>query len=503
LETPHSLLTPLVWLHCNKCFKLLVGLVGCVFVLVVLVSTLWVVCSVLNPQCFTFTQTIKVCNFSPFLLLLLKWGVKIVMVVDPGRRTFTGLIFNSSISCNFSEPIMFNTLLALPKTFSDNLKKKLPESVSLKGPSGVVWNIGLTTRDDTLYFANGWEQFVKDHVLKENDFLVFKYNGESQFDVLIFDGGNFCEKSGSYFVRKCGHTEHAGGSLNKKRDTDNSMEECNIPSNAGVECASHEKHVHVNGVKEPMEVPIGSPCEKTFNAGVEFAGAEQFSPDGVTVAAISSETANGKRVRRLVSAVRHVQTKRRGRPAKVSQVRERALDWVNGLEAAEPVSAVKSGSGSYEVYTSNRRPVTDDEVKNTHALAQAARTEDSLVVVMRPSHVYKRFFVSMPNKWIGDHITPTSQDVILRLGKGEWIARYSYHTIRHTGGLSGGWKHFALDNNLEEFDVCVYKPAGQINNTLVIDVTIFRVVEDVVPLTAMTPGKRGRRPSKKAIQTET
>lgn len=224
---------------------------------------------------------------------------------------------------------------ALPKAFSDNLKKKLPENVTLKGPGGVVWNIGMTTRDDTLYFAHGWEQFVKDHCLKENDFLVFKYNGESQFDVLIFNGGSLCEKAGSYFVRKCGHTgiEHAGGSLNKKRDTDNnSLEEGNIPpSNAGVECALHEKSVHANGTKEPIDVPPETPpTEKTFNAGVESSGVEQFTPDGgVTLVAVPSETANGKRIRNIVSAVKHVHTKRKGRPAKW-HVRERTLDWVAG-----------------------------------------------------------------------------------------------------------------------------------------------------------------------------
>ncbi|MCI49834.1 B3 domain-containing protein, partial [Trifolium medium] len=79
-------------------------------------------------------------------------------------------------------------LQALPKTFSNNVKKKLPENVTLKGPSGVLWNIGLKTKDDTVYFVDGWERFVKDHSLKENDFLLFKYNGESLFEVFIFDG---------------------------------------------------------------------------------------------------------------------------------------------------------------------------------------------------------------------------------------------------------------------------------------------------------------------------
>ncbi|CAJ1972637.1 unnamed protein product [Sphenostylis stenocarpa] len=396
--------------------------------------------------------------------------------------------------------------LALPKTFSDNLKKKLPENVTLKGPSGVAWNIAMTTRDDTMYLAHGWQQFVKDHCLKENDFLVFKYNGESQFDVLVFDGGSLCEKASSYFVRKCGHTEveHVGGSLDKRRDTtDGPVEEGGIPLNAGVECASPEKSVHANGTKQPISVPFEAPSEEAFNADIESAGAEHVTPVGVTLSAVPTGTVSGKRIRKLVSAVKHVQTKRRGRPAKVTHVTDRALDWVSGLETGEPVSAVRSGP--YELYISNRRPVTEDEIKNTLSLAQAERPEDSLVVVMRPSHVYKRFFVSMPNKWIGEHIPPMSQDVILRMGKGEWIARYSYHNIRHTGGLTGGWKHFALDNNLEEFDVCVFKPAGQMNDTLVIDMTIFRVVQEIVPLSAVSStGKRGgRKPAQNVVLTET
>lgn len=66
------------------------------------------------------------------------------------------------------------------------------------------------------------------------------------------------------------------------------------------------------------------------------------------------------------------------------------FESISGLDA-EPVSAVRSAA--QEAFISNRRPVTDDEIKNALALAQAGRTDDSLVVVMRPSHVYKRFFV--------------------------------------------------------------------------------------------------------------
>ncbi|XP_004499104.3 B3 domain-containing protein REM16-like [Cicer arietinum] len=400
----------------------------------------------------------------------------------------------------------YHQQLELPKTFSDNVKKKLPENVTLKGPSGVMWDIGLTTRDGMAYFTNGWQQFVKDHSLKENDFLVFKYNGESLFEVLIFDGESFCEKAGPYFVRKCGQaaaqTEQGGGCSSKRRETDNSVEEVNTPSNGGDEGDSPEKSAHLNGIQVPFVAPSNTPNGKTSNAGVESSGPEQEMEDAVneTDPTADPSQTNGKRVRKSVYAATPVQIKRRGRPPKPSNSQGRALNWV-----ADAEHSPKCRSGTCELYTSNRRPVTQNEIENTLLLAQAACTNECLLVTMRPSHVYKRFYVSFPNKWILSYISPSSQEVILRMGEGEWIAKYCYHNIRNNGGLTGGWKYFALDNNLEEFDVCLFKPSGHLMDRLIIEMSIFRVVEEITPLTAMSsPGrKRGvKRRVTSSVQTE-
>ena len=162
---------------------------------------------------------------------------------------------------------------ALPKTFSDNLKKKLPENVTLKGPSGVVWNIGLNTRGDTVYFVDGWQRFVKDHSLKENDFLVFKYNGESLFEVLIFDGESFCEKAASYFVLECGQARTEQG-CNKGKNSNNYVEEVNTP-NCGVECASPEKFQSLDSIRTPLALTFETTNGNTFNAGFKSASPEK------------------------------------------------------------------------------------------------------------------------------------------------------------------------------------------------------------------------------------
>lgn len=47
--------------------------------------------------------------------------------------------------------------------------------------------------DDDVYFKSGWEKFVQDNSLEFGDFLIFYYNGGSDFFVSI-SGKNNCLK---------------------------------------------------------------------------------------------------------------------------------------------------------------------------------------------------------------------------------------------------------------------------------------------------------------------
>ncbi|WZY86266.1 hypothetical protein YC2023_032650 [Brassica napus] len=118
------------------------------------------------------------------------------------------LYWNHFQTVHFSQLLLpgFHNRLAIPKKFSTYCKRKLAKIVTLKSPSGTKYNVGLEEDDEkTLAFRCGWDKFVKDHSLHESDLLVFKFNGSSEFEVLIFDGDTLCEKPTSYFVRKCGH----------------------------------------------------------------------------------------------------------------------------------------------------------------------------------------------------------------------------------------------------------------------------------------------------------
>lgn len=85
-----------------------------------------------------------------------------------------------------------------------NSHKLLGQKI-LTGPSGNTWLVEVKrTEEDDYVFCNGWEIFVKDHCLEDADLLVFKMDGFSAFDVMIFDA-SACEKEGTFFVKKDGN----------------------------------------------------------------------------------------------------------------------------------------------------------------------------------------------------------------------------------------------------------------------------------------------------------
>ncbi|KAJ4788108.1 B3 domain-containing protein [Rhynchospora pubera] len=95
----------------------------------------------------------------------------------------------------------FTNHLDLPRNFAKRFKGKILEIVKLKGPSGRTWPIEVLKSENKLSLKSGWTNFVTANKIDENDLLVFKYSGNSSFDVVIFDRSG-CEKVVSFTTKK-------------------------------------------------------------------------------------------------------------------------------------------------------------------------------------------------------------------------------------------------------------------------------------------------------------
>ncbi|KAI9093304.1 hypothetical protein K1719_027318 [Acacia pycnantha] len=78
--------------------------------------------------------------------------------------------------------------MRIPKVFVRRFENELCASEATIGvPDGRVWKMELKKSENEVYFCKGWEEFVKYYSLRFGFFLVFKYEGKSQFSAVIFD----------------------------------------------------------------------------------------------------------------------------------------------------------------------------------------------------------------------------------------------------------------------------------------------------------------------------
>jgi B3 DNA binding domain len=89
----------------------------------------------------------------------------------------------------------------IPKKFAETIKGSVGENIELESPRGTAWHVKMIRSNETLVLQSGWKQFVAANNIVKNDSLVFIYDGNSSFKVLIFDPCG-CEKAASYFATK-------------------------------------------------------------------------------------------------------------------------------------------------------------------------------------------------------------------------------------------------------------------------------------------------------------
>ncbi|KAJ1294510.1 hypothetical protein BS78_01G151600 [Paspalum vaginatum] len=81
----------------------------------------------------------------------------------------------------------FRSRMAVPNKFVRHFRDKIPEKIKLKVSNGSTCTVVVTRYLNKLVLKAGWEAFVSTHGIKMGDFLVFSYNGNFLFEVLIFD----------------------------------------------------------------------------------------------------------------------------------------------------------------------------------------------------------------------------------------------------------------------------------------------------------------------------
>ncbi|KAL9258853.1 B3 domain-containing transcription factor VRN1-like protein [Drosera capensis] len=91
--------------------------------------------------------------------------------------------------------------LRIPPKFAKKYGEHLSKTESLTVPNGAAWKVEVVKSDDVIRLSSGWEKFMESYSIKLGHFLVFRYEGNSSFYVLIF-GMSATETKYPTLVRK-------------------------------------------------------------------------------------------------------------------------------------------------------------------------------------------------------------------------------------------------------------------------------------------------------------
>ncbi|GMI68861.1 REPRODUCTIVE MERISTEM 39, REDUCED VERNALIZATION RESPONSE 1 [Hibiscus trionum] len=78
-------------------------------------------------------------------------------------------------------------VLGIPREFVRKYGNDLPNTVELEVPSGAIWKVELTKNNGRVRMQEGWREFAEHYSLEFGSFVVFRYEGNGHFGVLIFD----------------------------------------------------------------------------------------------------------------------------------------------------------------------------------------------------------------------------------------------------------------------------------------------------------------------------
>ncbi|KAG2547397.1 putative B3 domain-containing protein Os03g0621600 isoform X2 [Panicum virgatum] len=96
----------------------------------------------------------------------------------------------------------FRSRMTIPDKFAQRFRDKIRGKITLKVYNGSTCTVVVARYQNKLVLEAGWEAFISTHDIRLADLLVFRYNGNFQFEVLVFDP-SCCVKESSNVAQNC------------------------------------------------------------------------------------------------------------------------------------------------------------------------------------------------------------------------------------------------------------------------------------------------------------
>ncbi|XP_042389230.1 B3 domain-containing protein Os01g0723500-like isoform X1 [Zingiber officinale] len=295
----------------------------------------------------------------------------------------------------------FTHHLRIPPKFLKHIPGPATESktaIFLHGPSGSKWTVELRRNREGTFLASGWSKFVKDHSLKECEFLVFRYDGNMHFTVFLFDT-TACEREDAFAVRRLKQPWKTRGRRLKEEPVE-------------VSSCSVKQEIMKHGVEETKPVQI-QPYLPSQERCVAF-------PDPIWNDKLKME------------------------------------------EFELPLSMIRNKRNYRRLcISSTRRHVTDEEKLQAHKVAKSFTSALPYTIIRMSTTTLFKGYMNIPTRFSREHLPQNTSNLILHdpIDR-SWVVNYI--PKEKGNKISRGWMAFAKANKLEEGDFCVFELVGTV-----------------------------------------
>lgn len=344
------------------------------------------------------------------------------------------------------DPSFSSESLEIPRKFAKLIYGEVPGVASLLGPSGRTWRANIVLLNGEICFQNGWDIFVRDNSLELGDSLVFRYDGNLCFSVLVFDQSK-CEKEAACSF-ECRHDSRNLDNHLKKRERENSAP--------------------VNDILEGIPKRIRSSLLYS-----ECISIDTNSPTHRKNSPIISEFISSKK-----NAESHSDfASKKGFPEEISYVVRQSgvmsmANEQNNVDCAlrNLVTIAIPSQGSVVIADSEATMYNRTEKEEFLSPEEADRLARSFTssfpnftTVMKKFNISGSYTLNIPYQFATAHLPKCKVKVVLHNGRGESWTINSVPTIRvqtsHT--FCGGWLSFVRDNNIGLGDICIFELVGE------------------------------------------
>ncbi|KAL1107106.1 hypothetical protein V6Z11_D03G019700 [Gossypium hirsutum] len=293
-----------------------------------------------------------------------------------------------------------NGKLGVPRKFVKNQGNSMSSPAMLSVPSGEVWKVELTKCNGKIWFENGWLEFSNHYSLDFGHLLVFRYDGNSNFHVVIFD------RTATEILYPYTRYNH----IHRRSNIDKSKDDNSTPNLEDISTSRK--------LREKSQMPCPQPCKMMHS----------------TNSAIKTEIECDGKSEFLAQQIRY-----EGCPARNGDksTRHRVIQQ---LKPHEKDDALERASKTFK----SENPF--------------------FLVVMQPSYVglshSKGYRLAIPANFVRKHLMKELCSITLCNSSGKtWIVTFKNNQIgkKQTSYLLTGWGTFVHDNNIRVGDACAFE----------------------------------------------